>query len=407
MKLAIATASILVALIPVNALAMPKFAALENKECIYCHVDPAGGGARNFRGQYYEAHGFSFEGFDEATAAAAAGGGSSSVEDLMKALSFSGELRVVRSVAEGPHVPFTSNCDSCHKPGQRAPDNTFFVMQGELAVTARVSDRVAFKYSNDLGITRDVFATVSFCDGSTYIKAGAFEVPYGMDEMRDHNALVKSRHNLGSNVRDVGVMGAIQKPSWFASVAVLNGRERFPESAPVLSSFDQDATPAVVARGGISTPRLRVGASFLHDNSGMGNEPRETVGGLFGTLSGDRWRLLAEGDFGEERLGEFDRMNYGILAQASFQVLKHTELSARYDRYDPDTDAPADDAEPTVDNGSESWYSIIVDQTISKHASLQGRARIRDEEYEDVGLDGTGEKLPGNNDAMLMLYVHF
>jgi hypothetical protein len=398
MKLAIATMSILVALIPASALAMPKFAALENKECIYCHVDPAGGGARNFRGKYYEAHGFSFEGFDEAAAAAAEGGGAgSSVEALMKALSFSGQLRVVRSVAEGPHVPFSSNCDSCHRPGQRAPDNTFFLMQGELAVTARVADNVAFTYSNDLGITRDVYATVNFGGGSTYIKAGVFEVPYGLDEMRDHNALVKSRHNLGSNVRDVGVMGAIQKPRWFASAAVLNGRERFPESAPVLSSFDQDATPAAVLRGGISTPRARAGASFLHDNSGTGNEPRETVGGVFGTLSGDRWRLLAEGDVGEERIGEFDRMNYGILAQASYRVFENTELSARYDRYDQDVD---------VDMDGESWYSFIVDQTISKHASLQGRARIRDEEWEDVGLDGTGP-IPGNDDAMLMLYVHF
>jgi hypothetical protein len=270
-------------------------------------------------------------------------------------------------------------------------------MQGELAVTARVADNVAFTYSNDLGITRDVYATVNFGGGSTYIKAGVFEVPYGLDEMRDHNALVKSRHNLGSNVRDVGVMGAIQKPRWFASAAVLNGRERFPESAPVLSSFDQDATPAAVLRGGISTPRARAGASFLHDNSGTGNEPRETVGGVFGTLSGDRWRLLAEGDVGEERIGEFDRMNYGILAQASYRVFENTELSARYDRYDQDVD---------VDMDGESWYSFIVDQTISKHASLQGRARIRDEEWEDVGLDGTGP-IPGNDDAMLMLYVHF
>ena len=407
MKLAIATALVLVALIPVNATAMPKFAALENKECIYCHVDPAGGGARNFRGKYYEAHGFSFEGFDEEAALAAEGGAGSSLEALMKALSFSGQLRVVRSVAEGPHEPFTSNCDSCHKPGQRAPDNTFFVMQGELAVTARVAENVAFTYSNDLGITRDVYATVSFGEGSKYLKVGAFEVPYGLDEMRDHNALVKSRHNLGSNVRDVGVMGAIQKPRWFASVAVLNGRERFPESAPVLSSWDQDGTPAAVARAGISTPNARAGASFLHDNSGMGNEPRETVGGVFGTLSGDKWRLLAEGDLGQERIGAFDRTNYGVLAQASYKVFSSTELSVRYDRYDPDIDGPSDGAEPTVDNGSESWYSLIADQTISKNASVQFRGRLREEEYEDVGLDGSGQKLPGNDDAMLMLYVHF
>ena len=131
------------------------------------------------------------------------------------------------------------------------------------------------------------------------------------------------------------------------------------------------------------------------------------VGGVFGSVWGDRWRLLAEGDVGEERIGAFDRMNYGVLAQASYKVFPKTELSVRYDRYDPDTDGPDDGEALTVNNGHEQWFTFIADQTISKNASVQFRGRIRDEEYEDVGLDGSGEKLPGNDDAMLMLYVHF
>lgn len=48
------------------AQARPEYAAKEMKVCGYCHVNPAGAGARNPRGVYYAAHDHSFTGFDEA-----------------------------------------------------------------------------------------------------------------------------------------------------------------------------------------------------------------------------------------------------------------------------------------------------------------------------------------------------
>lgn len=65
----------LVALVstPVTAHATPAFAKKEAKSCGYCHVNPAGGGARNYRGLYYKAHGLSFASFDDAAEAKKAG----------------------------------------------------------------------------------------------------------------------------------------------------------------------------------------------------------------------------------------------------------------------------------------------------------------------------------------------
>jgi len=48
------------------AQARPEYAAKEGKPCSYCHVNPAGGGARNPRGVYYAMHDHSFTGYDEA-----------------------------------------------------------------------------------------------------------------------------------------------------------------------------------------------------------------------------------------------------------------------------------------------------------------------------------------------------
>lgn len=48
-----------------TAQAKPAYARKEKKECGFCHTNPAGGGARNARGMYYETHNLSFAGFTE------------------------------------------------------------------------------------------------------------------------------------------------------------------------------------------------------------------------------------------------------------------------------------------------------------------------------------------------------
>jgi glutathione peroxidase len=58
-------------ILPAALSAKPEFAAREMKDCLHCHVTP--GGARNFRGLYYDASGQSFKNFDEVFEAKAAG----------------------------------------------------------------------------------------------------------------------------------------------------------------------------------------------------------------------------------------------------------------------------------------------------------------------------------------------
>src|SRR5579872_3363436 len=67
----IGAAAFLIAAAP-QAHATPAFAAKEMKPCSYCHVNPRGGGRRNYRGQYYQAHNNSFVGFVDEQAPQAA-----------------------------------------------------------------------------------------------------------------------------------------------------------------------------------------------------------------------------------------------------------------------------------------------------------------------------------------------
>jgi formylglycine-generating enzyme required for sulfatase activity len=56
-----------------KASARPEFARTEGVPCAYCHFDPRGGGALNYRGVYYRLHDFAFTGFDDAIEARKAG----------------------------------------------------------------------------------------------------------------------------------------------------------------------------------------------------------------------------------------------------------------------------------------------------------------------------------------------
>jgi hypothetical protein len=54
-----------IALLAPASQAKPEYAMREKKACGYCHVNPAGGGARNPRGVYYKMHNLTFKDYDE------------------------------------------------------------------------------------------------------------------------------------------------------------------------------------------------------------------------------------------------------------------------------------------------------------------------------------------------------
>lgn len=58
---------------PRNAEAFPPFTKKEGKPCGYCHVETKGGGARNYRGKFYDANNKTFAGFNDEAEAKKAG----------------------------------------------------------------------------------------------------------------------------------------------------------------------------------------------------------------------------------------------------------------------------------------------------------------------------------------------
>ena len=56
-----------------SAQAFPAYSQKEKKPCLYCHVNPGGGGKRNAAGLWYKNHALSFVGYTPEKAAAEAG----------------------------------------------------------------------------------------------------------------------------------------------------------------------------------------------------------------------------------------------------------------------------------------------------------------------------------------------
>ena len=53
--------------------AFPAYSQKEKKPCLYCHVNPGGGGKRNAAGAWYKSHALSFAGYTPEKANAEAG----------------------------------------------------------------------------------------------------------------------------------------------------------------------------------------------------------------------------------------------------------------------------------------------------------------------------------------------
>ena len=179
---------------PIVAEARPEFATELDKECSFCHIDPAGGGPRNRIGEIFEENYFEFpEDFDMEAV-------TEEVKEVVKRLTTSLDfqtafIKTTHASEEGA----IAGCNSCHSSVDR-----FLLMQAEVTFNAQASEHVRLTLSNNVGTTMNAFATVDAIPKHLYVKVGQFQLPFAIKQ-KDHNILVREGYGLGSNKRDVGV----------------------------------------------------------------------------------------------------------------------------------------------------------------------------------------------------------
>ena len=322
----------------VDASARPEFAAQEDKECIFCHVDPAGGGPRNAVGQVYEDNYFEFpEDFDANAIMAEA-------EAVAKRLTTAIDIRtayVKTSDADHADLATRANCNSCH-----SAIDSFYMMQGELTLNAQASEKVRMTLSNSMGSTLNMFATVDAVPGHLYVKVGQFHIPFGIKQ-KDHNILVRQGYNLGSNKRDVGVEIGGSARKMFYNAAVFNGGNFTVFNGGGAIGSDGNHHKGWTATVGSSVGPVRGGVSYLVDKP---NTRRNMVTGLFLTAVHKSVSVEAEVNIGdsfandESLLGDMDIASIGYYAGAKYRVIPKLILSGRYEAFDPDRGRDGDES---------------------------------------------------------------
>ncbi|MYB64741.1 hypothetical protein F4X73_08625 [Candidatus Poribacteria bacterium] len=296
-----------------SAEARPEFAAELDKDCTFCHIDPAGGGPRNRIGEIFEENYFEFpEDFDPDAV-------SEEVKDAIKQFTTSLELQTafMNTMHSDTSEGTVANCSSCHTSVDR-----FLLMQAEATFNAQASERIMLTFSNNLGTTLNAFATVDAIPKHLYFKVGQFRLPFGIKQ-KDHNILVREGYNLGSNKRDVGLGMGGNAGRVFYNAAFFN--------------TDNAKAQGLLGTVGGQIGPIRAGVSCIYEKPG---ENWERLISTFITASYRGLSLEGEFNFKDTQsstsfdMDEVDSKGYYV--GAKYRIIPQLTVASRYGLFDPD-----------------------------------------------------------------------
>ena len=384
-------AILLILSVALDAWARPEFAAQEEKECSFCHLDPAGGGPRNDVGQVFGDNYFEFPEDFNAEAIMA------EVEEITKRMVTAVDIRtayIKTAKVDHSDVVTRAICISCH-----SAIDSFYMMQGELTVNAQASEKVRLTLSNNMGSTLNMFATVDAVPKHLYVKVGQFHIPFGIKH-KDHNMLLRQGYNLGSNKRDVGVEVGGSAGKVFYNAAVFNGGNFTVFNGGGAVGSDANHNKGWAATVGSSVGPVRGGVSYLLDKP---IDKRNMVAGAFLTAAHKGISIEGEVNVGgsftddENLLSDIDITSRGCYVGGKYRVMRKLILSGRYELFDPDRKVKGDMLRRVT--GSARY-------TVTDNATLQlyywGNI-----ENKDRAAGAAGRQLAGIDQLILMSHFWF
>ena len=360
--------------------ARPEFATELDKECSFCHIDPAGGGPRNRIGEIFEENYFEFpEDFDMEAVTEEA-------KEVVKQLTTSLDLQTafIKTTHVNEEENAIAGCNSCHSSVDR-----FLLMQAEVTFNAQASEHVRLTLSNNAGTTMNAFATIDAIPKHLYVKVGQFRLPFAIKQ-KDHNILVREGYGLGSNKRDVGVELGGSAGKLFYNAAFFNANN-------------------AAAKGGLGTigtqlGPIRAGVSGIFEKPG---EDWERIIGAFLTASYAGFSLEGEFNFGNS--GEVASFSpdavdsKGYYVGAKYRLFPQLAIAGRYGLFDPDRTIKGDASQRVTLSAK---YNFMENGAISLFywANLANADRSADDA---IGDKGTLRQLQGTDQIIVMSHFWF
>lgn len=289
---------------------LPRFAVRSGAKCQSCHVNPTGGGMRNFYGAtFYGREALPIKSWEEQYG----------LED------FTTQLNDFISLGADFRTLFYSQ--------EQSADNTtnqsFFQMQGDIYLRANVAKKVNLYLDKGLYDGFEIFGIANILPADGYVKVGRFVPAFGL-RMDDHTAFVRTETGFSQRAEDTGVeLGFLPGPV-SAIVALSNGGKRGIPSDKLRAVLGR-----VEAKFSADEFNFLLGGSAYRLSSGRAG--KLVAGGFLGVAFQGNASILAEVDFIDDRIGNADTKSMVNYVELNYAPIQGFDLKAAYDFFDPDT----------------------------------------------------------------------
>lgn len=329
-----------------NASAEPYLAIKNNTQCSTCHVNPAGGGARNTYGAWYGTHQLpqtagSLELFDAGK--------------LGETLRIGADLR-------------THYYQSDRDEG----DDTrgFETQSGQLYVVLQPKDsRFALYIDEQIApggaLNREAFILTKL-NGQHFLKAGRIMLPYGI-RLEDDSAFIRQASGFNFDSGDNGVELGLQYSKTLFNFALSNGSSGL---------NNDDKNVQFLSRAEYLGNNWRLGASALYNDAEAG---ARTQANLFGGFVWQGFVFLAEADLiedesietvpSEDHPGEYQQQRLGLL-EVNREISKGYNLKLTAEYLDPDSH---------IDENQRVRHSLLLEYTPFANLQIRGGVRKGDD----------------------------
>ncbi|MGA3286905.1 MAG: hypothetical protein ABSD46_05745 [Bacteroidota bacterium] len=298
--------------------ALPRFSSSTNLKCQNCHIDPNGGGMRNYYGAVM---------YGRETLPVRAWANDSTMNN------FTTRLNDFVSIGMDMRTLFTYQ--------QQRDYTSFNQMQGDIYISARLANNLLLSVTKTLFHDFEIFGIAQVLPANGYVKVGRFTPAYGT-RIDDHTAFIRSKTVFPLYRReDTGIELGISPASMTWNAGVYNGEDGSDPS----NGWIRLVTTRAEALFRLENLNCSLGGSAWYNKGLFGTLT------MFGGFAGASYKdvtIQAELDIKKDKstLGTNEFISY---IEINYLVLDGVDLKFMYDFYDPDID---------YKTGSESRYSI-------------------------------------------------
>lgn len=324
-----------------TAHAEPYLAIKNNTQCSTCHINPAGGGARNTYGAYYGTH------LLPQTA------GSLNLFDAGK---FGETLRIGADLR-------THYYQSDRDEGEDT--RGFETQSGQLYVVLQPKDSRFSLYIDEQiapggALNRETFILTKL-NGQHFLKAGRIMLPYGI-RLEDDTAFIRQASGFNFDTGDNGVELGLQYTKTLLNFALSNGSSGL---------NNDDKNLQFLSRAEYLGNNWRFGATALYNDAEAG---ARTQANLFGGFVWQGFVFLAEADFIEDESietipNEYQQQRVGLL-EVNREISKGYNVKLTAEFLDPDAN---------IDENQRVRHSLLLEYTPFANLQIRGGLRKGDD----------------------------